>query len=284
METFMRVGAVNYEHRPVGSVDEFFSRVTAVISNAKEQGVELLVLPEYTTGELYSLHGDYPEAGCAALLTGYAAGYCELIQSLSKEANMILVGGTTFFDSPQGILNQCPIAYPKGTFLLQAKQRLVAYEHDPWGLVAGEGLQLMPDPKVGTLVCYDCEFPPAVDLLVQAGLELLCVPASTETVHGFRRVRTCCQARAIEYQCFVIHASLVGGIGKEPHPTGYGSAAILAPCAEEFPTGPVLAETPLNEAGIAVADLDFESLRRFRATGEVRNLADRSLRPWTLLP
>lgn len=280
----MRVGAVNYEHRPVGSVDEFYTRVKSVVLDAQKRGVELLVLPEYITGELYSLHGDYPEKGCAALLTGYASGYCDFVQSLAKETSMLLVGGTTFFDSPSGILNQCPIAYPNGTFLLQAKQRLVAYEHDPWGLVAGDGLQLMPDPKVGTLVCYDCEFPPAVDLLVQAGLELLCVPASTETIHGFRRVRTCCQARAIENQCFVIHASLVGGIGREPHPTGYGSAAILAPCAEEFPSGPVLAETGLNEAGIAVADLDFNALRRFREIGEVRNLTDRFLQPWKLMP
>jgi predicted amidohydrolase len=100
-------------------------------------------------------------------------------------------------------------------------------------------------------------------------------------MHGFHRVRESCRARAIENQVFVVHASLVGSLGREPVPSTAGSSAILAPCVEPFPADGVLAETRLNAEEIAVAELDFEALVASRESGDVRNWHDRSRGDWT---
>ena len=72
----------------------------------------------------------------------------------------------------------------------------------------------------------------------------------------------------------------VGSLGREPVPSTFGSAAIISPSHSPFPEGSVLAETRLNEEGLAVAELDFDALRESRESGDVRNWHDRSPVTW----
>jgi predicted amidohydrolase len=137
-------------------------------------------------------------------------------------------------------------------------------------------MQLLPtDPPLGVAVCYDIEFPACAETLTESGCLALAVPAFTETMRGFQRVRWCAQARATERQVFVLHASLVGSLNREPVPTTYGSSAILTPSVLPFPETAILAETPMNQEAVAVADLDWESLLAARESDDVRNWHDR---------
>ncbi len=113
-------------------------------------------------------------------------------------------------------------------------------------------------------------------------MTIQCVPAYTETKHGFHRVRWCCHARTVENQIFVAHSSLVGDLGREPVLKTFGSSAVLCPPLHQFPESGVLAETEMNEEGIAITDLDLDLLEEARATGDVRNWHDRHSSSWEL--
>jgi len=75
---------------------------------------------------------------------------------------------------------------------------------------------------------------------------------------------------------------LLGSLGREPVVETYGNSAIYAPSMEGFPISGVLAETPLHEEGIAVADCDLELLLDIRQSGDVRNWYDRNNGIWRI--
>jgi predicted amidohydrolase len=179
------------------------------------------------------------------------------------------------------IRNVCHVVDSRGEHTTaQEKVKLTTYEREVWKIAPGRGLSTLPDQQTSVLICYDSEFPEAGRALAERGVLLFCVPAFTETMHGFHRVRHSCHARAIENQVFVVHSSLVGSLGREPVPNAVGSSAILAPSFEPFPANGVLAETTMNEEEIAVAKLDFNALRKAREEGDVRNWHDRDAEWW----
>jgi predicted amidohydrolase len=102
--------------------------------------------------------------------------------------------------------------------------------------------------QVGLMTCYDLRFPELARRLVDAGAEVLLVPAAW--LPGERKVhhwRTLLAARAIENTCFVVGAG-------QPEPRYVGHSAVLGPL------GDVLAEADGSEQVIDAvlhrADLD----------------------------
>ncbi|RYG45024.1 hypothetical protein EON79_13610, partial [bacterium] len=170
-----------------------------------------------------------------------------------------------------------------------ARLPLATYEGDLAGLegiVTGQAKieSLVPGRPEGAFVSIHAA---GTDLhLPTEGMDvakILAVPSWTETQRGFQRVRWSCQARAVEHQTFVIHASLVGGFGYEPVPDSVGSSAIIAPSVEPFPVEAILAQSPYNEESLIVADLDMAMLDEARLRGEVRNWEDRDRGTWTVV-
>jgi predicted amidohydrolase len=258
----MRVAAISFEVRAEGS--SLYDKLEAMIAGAAGQGARLIVLPELVVLGAYS--------GSIAALARQADGFQHRLGELSKRLDVMIVGGSCIEQYRTGMRNVCPVALPDGSIERVEKHVLTQWEKHEWGLEAGAA----PTPvcDVGVLICYDSEFPELARPLAQAGARILCVPSFTETRHGFQRVRWSCLARAIENQVFVIHASLTGDLGGEPVPSTYGSSAIIAPSVPPFPESAILAETVLNEPGIAIAELDFAALEEARNSGDVRNWND----------
>ena len=106
--------------------------------------------------------------------------------------------------------------------------------------------------QVGLMTCYDLRFPELARRLVDAGAEVLVVPAAW--LPGDRKVahwRTLLAARAIENTCFVVGAG-------QPEPRYVGHSAVIGPL------GDVLAEADGSEQVIdAVLDrADLDEARR----------------------
>jgi predicted amidohydrolase len=275
----LTVAAVNWKIRPAASVEDFRHHFLTILERVVEAGAELVVFPENFNIELLARH-EYSEQEVPEILSSYG-GISELFSEELEDLHLWIVAGSRLVRAGDGFENACDVFHNGGLFAgRQSKVKLTTYERNVWKLSSGVGLSKFSESRLGVTICYDCEFPESGRILAERGVLLQCVPAFTETMHGFHRVRKSCHARAIENQIFVIHSSLVGSLGKEPVPFAVGSSAIIGPCVEPFPDNGVLAETSFNEDEVAVATLDFSVLLAARETGDVRNWNDRSVSDW----
>jgi predicted amidohydrolase len=280
MPSVIRVAAVAWKLRDIRTDSEFFGHCYDLIDEAHGKGAQMVVLPELHVLELLNIERDLADHKSAKYLAQYSDAMEDWLTRISCSSGMTLVGGSYFKETPEGIVNLCAVADPARGLAYAAKNNLTTYERKIWNLKRGKGLAKAHDPRIGVTICYDSEFPESGRALAEEGVMVQCVPAFTETQRGFQRVRWSCLARAVENQNFVVHASLVGSLGREPVPETYGSSAIIAPSVEPFPQEAILAETPLGEEGVIVAELDLDMLERARDSGEVRNWNDRHNGDW----
>lgn len=269
----MKAAAVSWKIRPCHKAQDFWNHFEEVVLKAADQGAELLVLPELITLELEGLFdhpADRPQDRMPLL-----ADDLQLKAHLSNQHGLTIVAGSALVMESGDWVNRSLIFWPSGRVSFQDKIVMTQFEKVEWGVTGGASLEKQPDPRIGVLVCYDSEFPELGRSLAERGVLALCVPSYTETWHGHWRVRHSCHARAVENQVFVLHAPLVGSLGREPVPESHGTAGILAPCCLPFPSNGVLAEGPQDEEAIITAELDFEALLAARETGDVRNWQDR---------
>ena len=167
----------------------------------------------------------------------------------------------------------------------QDKQIMTRFEAEEWDVRPGGPLQVFDTAlgRLGVLICYDAEFPLLGRALVEAGAEILLVPSATETHAGFTRVRVGAMARALENQCAVVHAPTVGAAPWCPAvDMNMGRAAIYGPPDRGWPETGILAESAMNEAGWAVADVDLAAIAEVRWAGGVLNWRDWQAQPGRL--
>jgi predicted amidohydrolase len=275
------VAAAAWKLRPAKGDSDYFGHFHDFVSEAHDEGAQVVVVPELHQLELLPLVPDLEEHDAARFLAQYDEAIEEWIKRISDSSGLIIVGGSHFKNTEDGIKNVCAIGIPRHGVVLAEKNNLTHYEHTFWDVQPGSGLARLPS-RLGVTVCYDSEFPEAGRVLAESGVLVQCVPAWTETQQGFQRVRWSCLARAIENQIYVVHSALVGDIGYEPASASYGSTAIITPSIEPFPESAILRETPMNEEGLVVADLDLDLLRYARRSGPVRNWQDRQSGTWEL--
>lgn len=277
----VRVAAANWKLRPHRSDSGYFGHLHDLVSLAHDKGANVLVLPELHVLELLSLARNLKEHQSPSYLAQYAQPLEDWLQRIAETSGLTIVGGSHFVEVEDGFKNVCATVAPGRSLVRSEKNNLTQYEREIWNVRDGGGLALVP-PSVGVAICYDAEFTGATRALAEAGAKILAVPSWTETTRGFQRVRWSCLARAVEHQTFVVHASLVGGFGYEPIPDSVGSSAIIAPSVEPFPVQAVLAESPLDEEALVIADCDLTMLEEARSRGEVRNWDDRERGDWTV--
>lgn len=120
----------------------------------------------------------------------------------------------------------------------------------------------LDDLNVGILICYDVEFPEAVQALALAGAHLIAVPTALMEPFGLV-ARTVVPARAYESQVYVACASLCG---KEKNLTYCGLSSIAGPDGHE------LARAGKDEE-LLVADIDPATVAAVRKNNPI--LAER---------
>jgi len=279
----LRVASVAWELRRHKTDGKFFGHWHDLVSEAHDEGAEVVVFPELHVLELLPLADDRVLPHKAAeYLVQYGQDIEDWIGRISASSGMIIVGGSHFrYTTDEKIENVCAVGVPGEGVVIQPKNNLTVYEKETWDIQPGKGLAALPK-GLGVNVCYDSEFPGAARALAEAGMRTLCVPSWTETQRGFQRVRWACLSRAVENGIFVIHSALVGDLGSEPVPMTYGSSMIAAPSVEPFPVEAILRETSPNEEGIVFAQLDYDMLEEARTNGEVRNWEDRDKGDWTI--
>ncbi|WP_040165014.1 carbon-nitrogen hydrolase family protein [Microbacterium gorillae] len=240
--------------------DDNLPVVRDLVSRAARRGARLVVLPEYASwfanpfpADL-AAHAESLDGPFVAALTEVAAG-----SAVTVVAGMLEAAG-------DGRAHNTVVAVDAGG--LRARYRKV-HLYDAFGqresdLIA-PGAPTDPETfdvdgmRFGLMTCYDLRFPESARALVDAGADVLLVPA--EWVRGPLKEdhwETLLRARAIENTVYVLAAD-------HTPPVGVGRSAVIDP------SGILLASLG-TEAGVAVAAVGTEEIGRVRAVNPALEL------------
>ncbi len=242
------------------------------VASARANGIDpqLVVLPEAS-------QCDFGDAGLdlrkvAEPLDG---PFVTLLTDLASSHEVTLVAGM-FEQAPEG-----PGARPFNTLVVVSPQGLgdtyrKVHLYDAFGyaeserMCAGEARACVPQVAgvaVGLMTCYDLRFPEQARAVVDAGAELVVVPAAwLAGEHKLAHWQTLLRARAIENTVSVL------GVAK-PGPRYCGSTMLVDPM------GAVRAELGTEEAGHLAASVERSWVQQARALNP--SLANRR---WQVLP
>ena len=219
----------------------------------------------------HALHADLLHAD---LLYANLLHVDALHADLARRHDCLILGASRpYFAGPRPV-NRATLYGPDGILGHQDKQIMTRFEREQWDVVAGSGLVPFDTDlgRIGVIICYDSEFPLLARHLVDQGAEILLAPSCTDSLAGFTRVRIGAMARALENQCVVAQSPTVGLCDFCPAvDENVGSGAIYGPPDLGFPPTGILAETPLNTPGWALADVSLEAVRLVRRDGRVLN-------------
>jgi deaminated glutathione amidase len=229
------------------------SAVQALISEAGEAGAELIVLPENSMYSNPDATADI-SAERESLDGPFAAG----VAQSAKEHNIaVIVGMTEVLDHSHKAFNTVVAFGPDGertgiyrkvhlydAFGYKESDRVQAAEFDPLTIKLG-------DLTFGIMTCYDLRFPEISRALIDAGSDVLVVPAAwvvgpAKEDHWI----TLCRARAIENTAYAIVSGQTG-------PNCAGQSMVIDPMG-------VVAASAGEAPGIAVTTISRERIESVR--------------------
>ncbi len=246
---------------PLNGMNAWAAAIDARMAEARAQGAEILVMPEYACAQWLS----FAPSGLAATeeipwMAEQAPGAVEAIAGLAEKHEMALLAGSMPWwpeaqergpeeapaDKP---LNRAWLLLPDGRRYHQDKLCLTPSEQDPegWDLDTGERIQLVNwrGMKLATIICLDVELPAAAARLAPHRPDLLLVPSMTARLSGHHRVHSCARARAVELQAAVLTVGCIGDAATgRPREGNTGGAAVYLPSEPELGHTGIAAEHP----------------------------------------
>ena len=279
--TSLRVAVAAYPVDFLSSWEEFESKLTRWVADAAGQGARLLVFPEYAPLELISLlppelHHDV--LGMRPELQAFLPNFLALHERLARQYGVTIVAGSYPVAHAGGFVNRAYVVSPSGATAFQDKLLMTRFEDEEWSISPGSGVKVFESQGIrfGVAICYDSEFPHLASALAEGGAELLVVPSFTGSRAGFTRVRVGSMARALENQCYALHAPLLADAPwTSAIEDAVGRAGFYAPADGDLPEDGMVAQGEWNAPGWLIHDLDFARTRRVREAGHVLNWRDR---------
>lgn len=228
----------------------------AAVRAAAADGADLVVLPEYAAAF-------DPRGVGADLAEPLDAGFVAALQLVAEQTGVAVLAGTTVADGDRAA--NVVVAVDGAGHLAGTYRKVHLY--DAFGhresdrLVAGDPghpplVVQVADLAVGVLTCYDLRFPEAARRLVDAGADVIAVPAAwaagpSKADHW----ETLLRARAIESTSYVVGATQQG-------PGVTGDALVLGPDGAELARACATAD---GEPAAAVAEIRADEVAAVRA-------------------
>jgi len=276
----VRVATVQFQMRGITKIEQFEEQVEYFVDVASDYRADFVVFPELFTLELLSISkAKLAPAEAIEKVSDYTERYCAFMEKLAVSYNINIIGGSHPTRMENGEIRNISYVFLRdGSMHTQEKLHPTPSEKRWWNIKGGYGADAIQTDcgPIGVMICYDSEFPEMARHLVNQGALLLFVPFCTDERRGYLRVRYCCQARAVENQCYVITSGVVGNLPNvENMDIHYAESAILTPSDFPFARDGVAADTAANTETIAIADLSLDDLLTSRQSGAVQNLKDR---------
>lgn len=279
--SLVTVAAAQYPVEFLGRWEKFEQKLTTMVREAVAENAQLLLFPEYACLELASLFSPtiYKSLfGQLEALQSLLPGFRDLHSHLAQTYDVTIVAASFPVLLPDGrYRNRAYVCTPDGGVDFQDKLIMTRFENELWEISPGDTVKVFPTPHgvIGISICYDSEFPLIARRQVEMGAQLILAPSCTDTVAGFNRVRIGCQARALENQCYVVMAPLVGAVDwSEAIDINVGAASIFTPVDYGFPSDGILAQGEMNQAQWLIAELDLARIDEVRQNGQVINHQD----------
>lgn len=275
----MKIAAAAYRPEWHGSFDTLGAKLDRWVSDATTHGCDLLVFPEYAGIEAALLTAGGPCATPQAWrdrMATVAKGWDHLHVDLARHYGVTILAGSLSAAHRGKWTNRAALVTPDGKIGHQHKLIPTPYEREQMGLTGSDTLNLFDTAlgKIGVLICYDSEFPLFARYLVEAGADMILVPSCTDLPAGQTRVRQSARARAIEGQCLVVQAPLVGTVpGCDVADVSTGRAGFFAPPDHGLPSDGILAQGETDQPGWTYLEVDAAAIAAPRASGQVGNAA-----------
>jgi predicted amidohydrolase len=251
------------------------------VADATAQDAKILLFPEYFSMELASLFGQEIYSSLSKQLAAMQSlhdDFIGLFKNLSQKYQCIIQSGTFPVRIDSGSYrNRAYLFMPDGQFDYQDKLMMTRFENEQWLIKGGKELKCFDTQygKIAINICYDSEFPLLARAQVEAGCVLILVPSCTDTLAGYHRVKIGCQARALENQCYVVQASLVGDAAwSEAVDINVGAAAIYTPVDKGFSDNGVLLVGTFNAVQWVIGEISPNECETVREHGQVFNYKD----------
>jgi predicted amidohydrolase len=277
--TAFLVAAAQYPVEPLRGFSDYAAKIERWVAEAQAGGARLAVFPEYGGMELTALDpetvGDL-HASIAAL-GALVERVDALHAALATRYDLHICAASLPVREADGrFRNHARLFAPGGRWGTQRKLVMTRFEREEWGIAAGTSLNVFDTDlgRIGIAICYDVEFPLLVRAQAEAGATLILAPSATDSMHGFHRVRVGARARALENQCHVVQAPVVGEAGWTPSlDVSHGAAGIFGPPDLGFPDDGIIAQGEIDQPGWVFGKVDPAAVERVRRTGAVFNHA-----------
>jgi|TARA_R110002096_G_scaffold168798_7_gene340077 predicted amidohydrolase/GNAT superfamily N-acetyltransferase len=276
--TSARIGCVQWQMRPLKSVEELIQQVEFFVDALSDYQCDLALLPEFFNAPLMGIEAHTNSIDSIKALAEFSTEIIEAISRLAVSYNINIIAGSIPVIENEVLYNVAYFCRRDGTLESQYKIHPTPHEKRAWIMQGGNGLSVFDTDfgKIGILICYDVEFPELARLQSEKGMQMLFVPFWTDTKNAYLRVRCCAHARAIENECYVVIAGSVGNLPKvDGADIQYAQSAVFSPSDFSFPHDAIMAETTPNTEMTLIVDLDLEKLNKLQNEGSVRNYLDR---------
>jgi len=276
----VRLATVQLQARAVKDFAQFIQQIEYFVDVAADYQSDFVVFPELFSLSLLSFEKEQLSPMEAIdRLTEHRQPLVDELSRMALAYNVNIIGGSHPTRTDDGeIQNVAYVCLRDGSVHAQEKIHPTPNERYWWHIKGGDTIEAIQTDcgPIGVLICYDSEFPELARRLVDEGARIIFVPFCTDSRQGYLRVRYCCQARAVENQCFVV---MSGNVGNLPNVDNmdiqYAQSCILTPCDFPFARDGIAAEASENVETLTISDVNLADLTWARAEGTVRNLSDR---------
>ncbi|MGO4542120.1 GNAT family N-acetyltransferase [Paenibacillus sp. 2TAB19] len=274
----VRICVVQYMMKKIDSFEEFATQCEHYVDVAADYKSDFAVFPENFTMQLLSFLDERSPSLAVRKLTTYTTNYVELFSELAVKYNVNIVGGSHFVENNNRLYNVAHLFRRDGTIEQQYKLHISPNERKWWGINGGRSLGVFDTDcgKISIQLSSDIEYPELSRIVAEEGAQIIFVPFCAEDRQTFLRVKYCAQARAIENQVFIVTAGTVGNLTHVDNvDVQYAQSGIYTPADFSFSRDGIAGECSENTETVIMAEVDMETLERYRKSNDALSFKDR---------